>query len=101
MKPFVSSLFALLLILVFAVGCGPSTPTVPLNQAIEKGDLKLVQQHIAAKSDLNKNDSAGWTPLHLAVMKGNLAMVQALKAAGADTNRRGKNGKTALDLARE
>ena len=79
----------------------PSPPQTSLHQAVEKGNLKLVQQHIAAKSDLNKMNLSGWTPLHLAAMKGDLAMFQALSAAGADVKRKGKAGKTPLDVARE
>ncbi|MBI2925946.1 MAG: ankyrin repeat domain-containing protein [Verrucomicrobia bacterium] len=83
------------------IGCGQTTPSITLHQAVEQGNLKAVQQHIAAKTDLNKTDPAGWTPLHLAAMKGELAMVQALSAAGADVKRKGKTGKTPLDVARE
>lgn len=82
-------------------GCDQPAPSITLHQAVEQGNLKAVQQHIAAKTDLNKTDTAGWTALHLAAMKGNLAMVEALSAAGADVKRQGPAGKTALDVARE
>jgi ankyrin repeat protein len=85
----------------FHLGCGPAAPEISLQQAVEQGDLKAVQQHIAAKTDLNSTDAMGWTALHKAVMKGNLAIVQALAAGGADTTRKGPAGKTALDLARD
>lgn len=81
-------------------GCSPKAPTISLTQAIETGNLKAVQQHVAAKSDLNQLDSAGWAPLHLATLKGNLAMVEVLSAGGADLNRKSKYGKTPLDVAR-
>ena len=83
------------------MGCEQATPSITIHQAVEQGNLKAIQQHIAAKTDLNKTDTAGWTPLHLAAMKGNLAIVQALSAAGADAKRKGKAGKTPLDVARE
>jgi ankyrin repeat protein len=83
------------------MGCGPQAPTISLHQAVDRGNLKAVQQHIAAKSDLNPQDGSGWTPLHRAAVKGDLAIVQALTAAGADLKRPAKSGKTALDLARE
>jgi ankyrin repeat protein len=83
------------------LGCGQAPPAISLHQAVERGNLKAVQQHIAVKSDLNKPDASGWTPLHLAAMKGDLPIVQALSAAGADVKRKGKNGKTALEMARE
>jgi ankyrin repeat protein len=83
------------------MGCEPGAPSITLHQAVEQGNLKAVQQHIDAKTDLNKPDMAGWTPLHLAAMKGDLAIVKALCAAGADVNRPGPGGKTALAVARE
>jgi ankyrin repeat protein len=82
-------------------GCGPGTPRTSLPTAIEKGNLKLVQMHIAAKTDLNKRDAEGWAPLHLAAMKGDLEIVKALVEAGADAKIKGKDGKTPLDVARE
>ena len=100
MKPFVRLALGLVSCLCW-MGCGPTTPSITLHQAVEQGNRKAVQQHIAAKTDLNKTDTAGWTPLHLAAMKGDLAMVQALSAAGADVKRKGKAGKTPLDVARE
>lgn len=83
------------------LGCGPGKPTTTLHQAVQKGDLKTVQQHIAARSDLNVKDKYGWAPLHFAAMKGELAIVKALTAGGADVTRTGPGGKTALDMARE
>jgi ankyrin repeat protein len=79
----------------------PGPPRTSLHQAVENGNLKLVQQHIAAKSDLNKMNLSGSTPLHLAAMKGDLAIFKALSEAGADVNRKNKDGKTPLDVARE
>ncbi|MFO1499230.1 MAG: ankyrin repeat domain-containing protein [Verrucomicrobiota bacterium] len=87
---------------VLLVACSQTqAPSISLQKAVEQADLKAVQQHIAAKSDLNKADNIGLTPLHWAAVKGNLPIVQALTAAGADVNRRANNGKTALDMARE
>ena len=83
------------------MGCEQAAPSITLHQAAEQGNLKAVQQHIAAKTDLNKTDAEGWSPLHLAAMKGNMSIVQALCAAGADVKRPGKFGKTAVDVARE
>ena len=83
------------------VGCGPSAPRTTLHQAVQKGDLKAIQQHIAAGSDLNAKDRIGYTALQLAVMKGDLPIVQALVGGGADLSRTGPGGKTALDLSRE
>lgn len=89
----------LLLCLVLS-GCQPQPPAVGLLEAVERSNLKAIQQHIAAKSDLNITDHNGWTPLQRAAMKGDLPVVQALVAGGADVDRPGQGGKTALDLAR-
>jgi hypothetical protein len=100
-KSFYSALMWLVVSCLLWAGCGPSAPVTSLHQAVEKGDLKIVQQHIAAKSDMNKTNYSGWTPLHLAAMKGDVAMAKVLIAAGADVQRKGKDGKTPLDVARE
>lgn len=99
MKPPVYLIAICLISCLGLVGCGPGAPRTTLHQAVEKGDLKLVKRHIAAKSDLNKTNSSGWTALHLAAMKGDLPIVEALSQAGADVNRKGKDGKTPLDAA--
>ncbi|MGE3312132.1 MAG: ankyrin repeat domain-containing protein [Limisphaerales bacterium] len=90
-----------LVVLMSFSGCGPGKPATSLHQAVQKGDLKAVQQHIAARSDLNVKDKYGWAPLHFAAMKGQLPIVKALTAGGADVNRTGPGGKTPLDMARE
>ncbi|MBM3879556.1 MAG: ankyrin repeat domain-containing protein [Verrucomicrobia bacterium] len=82
-------------------GCGRKGPYTPLHSAIQQGQVQIIQQHIAAGTDLNAKDSSGWTPLHHAVLKGDLAIVQLLAEAGADATRKGNQGKTVLDLARE
>lgn len=86
---------------LLTVGCGPGKPAKPLHTAVQEGDYPVVRHHIAAKSDLNAKDKAGWTALHLAAMKGDLPMVQLLANAGADATRKGPGGKTPLEVARE
>jgi len=86
---------------LLGAGCGPGKPDKPLHTAVQEGNYPVVRHHIAAKSDLNAKDKAGWTALHLAAMKGDLPMVQLLTTAGADINRPGPGGKTPLDVARE
>jgi len=81
--------------------CGARAPSTSLHAAAEKGDLQIVQQHIAAGTDLNAKNSSGWTPLHLAAMNGKMPIVEALLAGGADDSVTGPQGKTALDVARE
>lgn len=72
-----------------------------LHQAVEKGDMEIVQQHMAAKTSLNKKDYLGRTPLHIAAMKGNVAIAKILIDAGADPERKRKDGKTPLEVARD
>lgn len=94
--------FALLATLALhLVACGPQAPKTPLTEAVRKGDTRTVQQHLAARTDVNLIDRSGWAPLHVAVLKGDLAMVKLLGSAGADVQQPGLKGKTPLDLARE
>lgn len=86
---------------LLVAGCGPSAPRTPLHAAVQDGNYPAVRQHIAAGSDLNAKNSAGWTALHLAAMKGDRAMVELLAGAGADAARTGPEGKTPVDAARE
>lgn len=92
--------FGLMLGLVTCVGCGPGKPRGTVTEAAEKGDLIAVQQHIAAKSNLNAPDRNGWTAMHIAARRGDVNIVQALGAGGADPNRRGPGGQTPLDVAK-
>jgi ankyrin repeat protein len=62
--------------------------------------MRLVKQHIAARSDLNSRDQVGLTAAHHAAMRGDLSMIQALAAAGADLSVPNAIGKSPLDLAR-
>jgi ankyrin repeat protein len=86
---------------VFALGCGPSAPGTPLHAAVQDGNYPAVRQHIAARSDLNAKNAAGWTALHVAAMKGDLQMVKLLAEGGADVRRPGPLGRTPVDVARE
>jgi len=83
------------------VGCGPSASKTPLHVAAGDGNYAAVRRHIAAHTDLNAKDKAGWTALHLAAKAGDLPMVQLLADAGADASRPGPQGKTPVDVARE
>lgn len=99
-----SSLPRMLLVLglgLFVAGCGPKPPGKSLHAAAQENDYGAVRHHIAARSDLNAKDKAGWTALHLAAKQGDAPMVQLLATAGADIGRTGPGGKTPLDVARE
>lgn len=101
MKTLIWVAIAGLALVVAGGGCRPKKPAVSLHQAVQRGDLKLVQQHIAARSDLNVKDVHGWGPMHFAAMKGQLPIVKALVAGGADVQMAGPGGRTPLDMARE
>lgn len=94
-------LLAILSLAWLLTACGQKGPIISIHTAVEHNDLQTVQKHIAAKTDLNAKNSAGYTALHLAAMKGYAPIVEALLAAGADPTRKGPQGKTPLDVARE
>lgn len=101
MKPSLPRMLLVLGVALLAAGCGPKPPGKPLHTAVQENDYGAVRHHIAARSDLNAKDKAGWTALHLAAKQGDAPMVQLLATAGADIGRTGPGGKTPLDVARE
>ena len=89
---------------VLLVGCGESqqsapipevkpepptakAPNISIHDAVEKGNIEAVKQHIAAGTDVNaKGGVIGGTPLHGAVTFGHKEIVELLIAKGADVN---------------
>ena len=102
---------------VLFVGCGESqqsapapetkpeppaakAPNISIHDAVQKGNIEAVKQHIAAGTDVNaKGGVIGGTPLHGAVTFGHKEIVELLIAKGADVNAKGVDGITPLDLA--
>ena len=90
-----------------ALGSGGETLEDPdesaLMRAAVQGDLKALQQQIAAatKADVNALDQGGQSALILACQnpKANPEVVKALLAAGADVDLRSRSGYTALTWA--
>ena len=97
---------------VLLVGCGESqqsTPTpetkpepakapdISIHDAVEKGKIEAVKQHLAAGTDVNARDDYGRTPLHGVTTK---EIAELLIAKGADANAAMKNGRTALDMTK-
>ena len=75
-------------------------PDISIHDAVEKGNIEAVKQHIAAGTDVNaKGGVIGGTPLHGAVTFGHKEIVELLIAKGADVNAKGVDGITPLDLA--
>ena len=106
---------------VLVVGCGESqlsapapetkpeppaakAPNISIHDAVEKGNIEAVKQHIAAGTDVNaKGGVIGGTPLHGAVAFGHKEIVELLIAEGADVNAKVEvgdyKGQTPLDGA--
>ncbi len=89
-----------------AVPSNPETPskvTAPemgLHEAVIRGDIKVIQQHIDANSDLNIAEPAGGSsPLISAATFGQTEAATALIKAGADVNFQNKEGSTPLITA--
>jgi hypothetical protein len=83
------------------LGCGktpaPNTPEIPIHEAVVRGDLKAIQDHIAAGSDLNGLDNISQsTPLMTAATFGHVDIAKALIDAGANLNIKNNDGSTAL-----
>ncbi len=104
-------------------------PDISIHDAVKKGNIEAVQQHLAAGTDVNAKgkygatplhntaikeiaellipngaevnakDGNGWTPLHYAAGRGHRETAELLIAKGADVNAKGADGKTPLDSA--
>jgi ankyrin repeat protein len=90
--------------MVFTTICGAKDksskvkpPRANLHAAAIQGNLKAVEQHIAAGSDLNvKEPEVGSTPLITAALFGQTEVARALIKAGADLDVKNNDGSTAL-----
>lgn len=75
-------------------------PAMDIHSAVLLGDLKAVEQHIKAGSELNLGDpTMGSTPLMIAAVFNRIEMAEALIEAGADLNVTNNEGATALHSA--
>jgi ankyrin repeat protein len=73
-----------------------SGPSVDIWEAARTGNIEAVKQHLAAGSDVNAKDEAGWTLLHEV---GTKEVAELLIAEGADVNAMNMWGGTPLQLA--
>ncbi len=71
-------------------------PAEDIITATFLGNLKVVEQHIKAGTDLNKKDDYGSTPLIIAATFGKTDVAKALINGGANLNLTGNDGSTAL-----
>ncbi len=75
-------------------------PKMDIHKAVVRGDLAIVQQHIAAGTDINaKEPMGGSTPLMSAITFHKADIVKALIAAKADLSIQNNDGSTALHSA--
>jgi ankyrin repeat protein len=86
---------------VLVVGCRPSETEIAFANAIYKGSIEEVKQHLAAGAEVNAKDGDGWTPLYGAAWWGHKEVAELLIAKGADVNVKERVGKTPLDAANE
>ena len=77
-----------------------SLPDIGLHEAVIKGDVEAVRQHIKAGSDLDEKDPAGGSsPLITAAVFGRTEIALVLIDAGADVNFQNNEGSTPLITA--
>ena len=107
MKP----LSILVLLVLLLIACGEkseaisitdtygtvSTPSLDLLTAIDKKNLNIIKQHIAAGTNINDyavpqgQPWEGAQPMHIAVLKNNAEIIKILLENGANINIKAKN----------
>ena len=73
-------------------------PNISIHEAVMRGNIEAVKQHIAAGTDVNVKDDAygGLTPLQMAAGEGQKEIAELLIAKGADVNAKYDRGWTPL-----
>lgn len=111
-QPIISTIAVALL-----AGCGPTlsqnpaeakpahaaakveVPGVPIHQAAWKGDMGIVQQHLAAGTGVDAKNKWGSTALHYTARGGQVAVAGLLISSSADVNAGDAAGLTPLHFA--
>lgn len=74
-------------------------PEMDIHTAAFLGNLKAIQRHINAGSELNVKDEYGSSPLIIAITFGKTEVAKALIEGGADLNSTNNDGSTSLHIA--
>ena len=74
-------------------------PDISIHDAIEKGNIEAVKQHLAAGADVNAKNKYGSTPLHRAIEAAHKEIAELLITNGADVNAKGEADATPLHYA--
>ena len=74
-------------------------PSMDIHTAAFMANIEAIQQHVIARTDLNKKDQYGSTPLVIAATFGKTAVAEALINGGADLHIKNNDGSTPLHIA--
>ena len=90
--------------ILLAAGADPGSEeddfhVTALDNAVETGNLELVELLIGAHADVNHRNVDGWSALHFAARHSRYEFVKVLITAGADVNLPNKLGKTPISEA--
>ncbi len=76
-----------------------SAPELTIHAAAFTGNVKALEQHIKAKTDLNQKDEYGSSPLTIAATFGKTEAAKVLIDAGVDLSIQSADGSTPLHTA--
>ena len=74
-------------------------PDISIHDAVAKGNIEVVKQHLEVGADINAKDEDSYSPLHLAALEGHKEIAKLLVDKGTEVNAKGFFGKTPLHYA--